>query len=50
MENHKFLCHENSVLIDDVYINKITVSKQVSFGNKDFNYFFGYKDNEKVKL
>ena len=50
MENHKFLCHENSVLIDDVYINKITLSKQVSFGKKDFNYFFGYKDNEKVKL
>ena len=32
--------------MDDVDIN---ASNKVSFGKKVFEYFFGYKDNEKVK-
>ena len=28
---------------------KVIVSNKVSFGKKDFNFFIGYKDNEKGK-
>ena len=49
IEKHKFLCHKNSILLDHVYIYKIIVCNQVSFGKKSFIYFIGYKDNETVK-
>ena len=49
IEKHKFCNHKNPILIDDVDINKIVISKEVSFGIKDFKYLIGYKDNEKVK-
>ena len=29
--------------------DKVIVSNKVSFGKKDFNFFMGYKDNEKGK-
>ena len=45
-EKHKFHWYKNPILIDDVDIN---ASNKVSFGIKVFEYFFGYKDNEKVK-
>ena len=49
IEKHKFYCHKNPILIDDLDINKIIVSNKVSFRKKGFKYFIGYKDNEKAK-
>ena len=49
IERHKFHCHKNLILIDDAYINKITVSNKISFGKECCEYFIGYKANEKIK-
>ena len=49
IEKHKFHCHKNPILIDDAYINKITVSNKISFGKECCEYFIGYKANEKIK-
>ena len=35
-EKHKVNCHENQHLIDDVDINEIIVSNEVSFSKKGF--------------
>ena len=37
-------------MIENRDINKIVVSNKVSFGKKDFKYFFGYKDAKKKDL
>ena len=34
-------------MIYDIDINKIIVSKKVSYGKKVFKYFIGYEDDEK---
>ena len=49
IERHKFHCHKNLILIDDAYINKITVSNKISFGKECCKFFVGYKANEKIK-
>ena len=49
IEKHKFHCHKNPILIDDAYINKITLSNKISFGKECCEYFIGYKANEKIK-
>ena len=49
IERHKFHCHKNLILIDDAYINKITVSNKISFGKECCKFFIGYKANEKIK-
>ena len=36
--------HKSPFLIDNIDINKIVVSSQVSFGKKNFKYFIGDKD------
>ena len=36
-------------MIENRDINKIVVSNKVSFGKKDFKYFFGYKDAKKKR-
>ena len=36
--------------IDDIHINKILISKKVSYGkNNSFKYFIGYNDNDIIK-
>ena len=50
IEKHKFTYHKNLILIYDIDINKIIVSNKVSFGERGFKYFIGYKDNKKVRL
>ena len=37
------------MLIRNIYINKIVVSSEVSFGKCGFKYFFSYKDAEKIR-
>ena len=48
-EVKKHYQHERSILQNNIDINKIVVSKKVSFGKKGFKYFIGYKDARKIK-
>ena len=48
-EKYKFHQHKSSTLIHNIDINKIVVSNKVSFGHKDFKYFIGYKDANKIR-
>ena len=36
--------------MDNVDINKIVVSNNISFGKKDFKCFIGYKGAKKIEL
>ena len=38
----------NSIWTDDVDIDKMLISKKVSFGKKGYKYFIDYKHNLKV--
>ena len=49
VEKHTFQQHKSPISIDDVNTNKITVSNKGTFGKKGFKYFFGYKDNRRVR-
>ena len=49
-EMEKFYQHKNPISIDNIDINKIVVSSKVSFGQRDFKYFIGYKDAKKLDL
>ena len=40
---------KNSIFLYDVDINKILVSNKVSFCNKGFKYFIGYKYGKEVR-
>ena len=39
----------NSILIDDVDIDKILIPNKISFVKKDFKYYIGYKYNQQFK-
>ena len=42
--------HKNFFNIDDIDVNKILVSKKVSYGkNNSFKYFIGYNDNDIIR-
>ena len=41
IEKKKSHCHKNTILIDDVYIDKMLISNNTSFGKKGFIYFVG---------
>ena len=42
--------HKKPISIKTVGINKIVVSNKVSFSNKGFKYFIGWKDTTKIDL
>ena len=44
-------CHywKHLININIVHIGKISISKKISFDEKCFKYFIGYKDHGKVK-
>ena len=44
----KFHYFKHPIDINNVNIDKTLISNRVSFDNKRFKYFIGYKDNEKV--
>ena len=44
MKNGSFTLYINSFLKIDLYINNIFISNKVSFGEKNFKYFIGYKN------
>ena len=49
IEKHNFHYQKNSILIDDVDIDKILISNKMFFDKMGFKYFVGYKDNENIK-
>ena len=51
IEIHKqtFHQHKEPFSIKNVDIDKIVVSNRVSFGKKDLNILFGYKDVKKIR-
>ena len=50
IEKQEFQQHESSILINNIDINKIVVSNRVSFGEKGFKHFIGYKYAKKIVL
>ena len=44
---HKFHQYKSSFWINNMDISKISVPNRVTFGEKDFKYFIGYKEGEK---
>ena len=50
IEKNKFYRHETPIFLGDIDIEKVLVSKKISFGEKNYKYFIGYlHDNHKVK-
>ena len=50
IKKQKFHQHERPISIKNEDIDKIVVSKKVSFGKKSFKQFIGYKDAKKIYL
>ena len=48
IKKQKFHQHKAPNSIKNIDINKIVVSKNVSFGKKAFRYFTGYKNGKKL--
>ena len=42
IEKNKFYCHKTPIILGDVDIEKVLVSKKISFGEKNYKYFSGY--------
>ena len=40
---------ESPISINDVDINEIVISNKFPFGQQDFKYFIGYKDNKEIR-
>ena len=50
MEKNKFYHHKTPILLQDVDIEKVLVSNNISFGEKNYKYYIGYLyNNHKVK-
>ena len=47
IEEKKFHQHKSLISINYADVNKIVVSNSLPFGEKDFEYFIGYKDAKK---
>ena len=50
IEEKKFHQHKSLISINYADVNKIVVSNSLPFGEKDFEYFIGYKDAKKIDL
>ena len=50
IEKQKFHQHKEPILIKNTDINEIGVYNKVSFGEKRFKYFIGYKMLKKLEL
>ena len=48
-KKQKFHQNKRPILIKNKDINKIVISTKVSFDEKGFKYFIGYKDAKKVR-
>ena len=47
IQRQEFYQHKGPISIKIIDIDKIVVSNEVSFGEKGFKYFIGYKDAKK---
>ena len=47
LKNTNFIKYKSHILLSNVNISEISVSKKVPFGKQDFEYFIGYKDAKK---
>ena len=50
IEEYKFNQNKSPILINDVDINKIVVSNELSLHKQDFKCFIRYRDSEKMRL
>ena len=50
IEKYKFHQYKKPISIDNIDINKIVVSHEVSFGKKHFKYLIGYKNAKKLDV
>ena len=49
-EKNEFYCHKTPIFLEDADLEKVLVSNKISFGEKNYKYFFGYLcDDNKVK-
>ena len=46
IEKNKFYIHKTPIFLKDVDIEKLLVSKKISFGEKNYKYFTGYLYND----
>ena len=46
IEKNKFYFHKTPIFLKDVDIVKVLVSNKISFGEKNYKYFFGYLYND----
>ena len=49
IEKHLFYYHKNPISLDEVDIDKLLISKTISFDKKGFKHVIGCKHDEKVK-
>ena len=49
IEEYEFHKYKNPISMNDIDINGIVVSNKFPFGNQDFKYFIGYKDNKEIR-
>ena len=47
LKNTNLIKYKSHILLSNVNISEISVSKKVPFGKQDFEYFIGYKDAKK---
>ena len=50
IEEYKFHQNKNPIPINEIDIKKIVVLDKLLFGKRDFKYFIGYKDLEKIRF
>ena len=50
IEKQKFHQHKSPISINNININKIVVSNEVSSSKKGFKYFIDYKDAKTIDL
>ena len=48
-EEYKFHQNKDPLSINNINTNKIVASNKFLFGKKDFKYFIGCKDSEKIR-
>ena len=45
IEKNKFYRHKTAIFLEDVDIEKVSVSNKIYFGEKNYKYFIGYLHN-----
>ena len=48
IEEFDFHQYKSQISVNNIDINKIVASDKLPFAKRDFKYFIGYKDSEKI--